>query len=108
MITNQEPLSLAETKKLLEKLGSDVDSPRIKKTLEYLKKFSKRKAEKVNGVVKKLSDAGISKLKQQHIVKIVDIMPETPSDLRSIFFGEDVNLDSNETEKILQIIKESN
>lgn len=105
MIKKQEPLSLAETRKILEKL--DVDSPRIKKTLEYLKKFSKRKPEKVSEVVKKLNEAGITRLKQQHIVKIADIMPETAPELRSIFFGEEVSLDTNETEKILQIIKES-
>ena len=105
MILKQEALTLAETKEILDK--TDTDSSRIKKTQEYLKKFTKKKLEKVKSVVKKLAEAEISKLKQQHIVKIADVMPENASELRSIFSGDEVNLDSNETEKILQIIREN-
>lgn len=105
MIQKQEPLTLAETKKLLEK--ADAENLRAKKTMDYIKKFSKKKPEKVREIVKKLNEAEISKLKNHHIVKIADILPESAAELRSIFFGGEVNLDSNETEKILQIIKDN-
>ncbi|HIH18105.1 MAG TPA: hypothetical protein HA250_01720 [Nanoarchaeota archaeon] len=105
MILKQEALTLAETKEILDKVESE--NPRIKKTQEYLKKFAKKKSEKAKTLVKKLSESEISKLKQQHIVKIVDVMPETPAELRSIFSGEELSLDTNETEKILQTIRDS-
>jgi len=105
MILKQEALTLAETKEILDKVESD--NQRLKKTQEYLKKFTKKKPEKAKITTKKLDEAGISKLGHRHIVKIVDVMPETPSELRSIFSGDDLSLDSNETEKILQIIKEN-
>lgn len=99
MIKKREPLTLAETRKLLEKATED--SLRVKKTLEYLKKFAKKKD---TDIAKKLSEAKIEKLKQEHIVKIADIIPETAADLRSILGGE-VSLDANEIEKILEITK---
>lgn len=104
MIKKQEPLTIAETRKMLEKL--DLDSPRVKKSLDYLKKFSKKKTGKSAEIAEKLSKAEITKLDKQHIVKIADIMPETATELRSIFVGE-AGLDSNEIEKILQIVKEA-
>ncbi len=103
MIKKTQPLTIAETRELLEK-AEDRENFRAKKSLEYLKRFSKLKAEKAQELKKKL--IGIEKLKEYHIVKIIDILPETPEELRSIFFGEDISLDTNETEKILQIIKE--
>lgn len=105
MILKQEALTLAETKEILDKV--ELDSPRIKKTQEYLKRFTKKKPEKARALAKKLSETEISKLKRQHIVKIVDVMPETPAELRSIFSGEELSLDANETEKILQTLKDS-
>ncbi len=99
MIIKQEPLTLIETKKLLEK--ADKDNPKVKKTLEYLKKFAKKLE---SDLTKKLNSLKITKLKQKHIIKIADIMPETAAELRSILSGE-VNLDANEIEKILEVIK---
>ena len=43
------------------------------------------------------------KLKQEHIVKIVDLLPEDALDLNKIF--TDVSLDEDETTKILEIVK---
>ena len=43
------------------------------------------------------------KIKNEHIVKIVDLMPEDASDLNKIF--TDVSLTEDETNKILDIIK---
>ncbi|MBU2496663.1 MAG: hypothetical protein KJ767_01210 [Nanoarchaeota archaeon] len=100
MIKNRKPLTLTETKKLLEK--ADSDSPKVKKTLDYLKKFVKKKSNPE--LVKKLNEAKIDKLKPEHIVKIADVIPETASELRSILSSE-VSLDANETEKILEITK---
>ena len=44
------------------------------------------------------------KLKDESIVKIIDLMPETSEDLNKIFVG--LNLDEDETKKILDIVKE--
>lgn len=105
MIKKQQPLTLTETKKILDKIN-DSESPRIKKTKEYLKKVLKKKTAKTDELLKKLNEAGITKLKQEYIVKIADIMPETSTDLRNIFAGEELTLEPNEIEKILQVVKE--
>jgi len=43
------------------------------------------------------------KLKADHIVKVIDFLPEDASDVNKIF--SDVSLDENETNKILDIVK---
>jgi len=44
------------------------------------------------------------KMKDEHIVKIIDILPDNEEELNKIFAG--INLDENETKKILDTVKE--
>ena len=43
------------------------------------------------------------KLKEEHIVKIIDFLPETSEDLNKIF--SDVSLDEKEINEILEIVR---
>ena len=45
------------------------------------------------------------KVKRDHIVKVVDLLPADASDLNKIF--TDVSLNEEETNKILEIVKNS-
>jgi DNA-directed RNA polymerase subunit F len=42
-------------------------------------------------------------MKEEHISKIIDITPENQEDINKIFVG--INLDENESKKILDTIK---
>ena len=44
------------------------------------------------------------RVKQEHIVKIIDLMPENAEELNKIFV--DSSLDEDETKKILETVKE--
>ncbi len=99
MIKKMQPLTMNETKKILGKLE---DSEKKEELESFIKKFSKSSA-KADSLKKELTELGLIKLKQTHIIKIIDIMPEDASDLNKIF--EDVSLDEDETNKILEIIK---
>ena len=52
-----------------------------------------------------LEKLDLIKLKEEHIIKIIDIFPQDASDLNKIF--TDVSLNEDETNKILEIVKNS-
>jgi len=99
MITNTEPLSMAETLKYME--GEKDSEDEIKK---FIKKFVKIKPEKAKELRKRLEALDLIKVKPEHIAKIIDLLPENQENLNKIF--SDVSLDEDESKKILQTTEE--
>ena len=100
MIINKEPLSMAEAFKYVkqdETSGTDI--------IGFIKKFKKIKKGEAEGLRKKLKALELMKVKEEHIAKIIDLMPENGEDLNKIFV--DVSLDEDEMQKIINTIKES-
>ena len=96
MINKMEPLNLAEVKEL-------VDSIEERKELkDYLKRFGKSSKEDSAKLTKELEAFDNMKIKKEHIVKIVDFLPNNSEDLNKIF--NDVSLDEKETNELLEII----
>jgi len=102
MIIDRQPLNLLEVKKILEKIPENEKKTQMEL---YLKKFLKIKAEKAKKIKEGLEKLDLLKIKNEHIVKIIDSVPEDASDLNKIF--TDVSLNEDETNKILEIIKKS-
>ena len=100
MILDRQPLNLNETQEILENVS---DSDKKEEMKIYLKKFSKTKQGRSKKIKEELEKADLLKLKREHIVKIADLLPEDASDLNKIFI--DVSLNEDETNKILEIIK---
>lgn len=92
-----KPISMIEAKKIVGAAKED------KETDVFLKKFIKLDAKKAEGIRKELENLGMIKLKEENIVKIIDLMPEDASDVNKIF--SDVSLDENEINNILEIVK---
>ena len=107
MVKDVEVLSMAEVKETLSKYPQSEDNKRVKDVLEYIKKFSKAKPEKIKEIKKALNELNLLKLKPKHIAKILDLMPEDIEDVRKIFVGEDVTLDQDEINAILDSIKKN-
>ena len=100
MILERKPLDLHEVKKIIE----DIDDNERKAQIElYLKKFLKTKPEQIKKIKEELKKLDLLKMKEEHVVKIVDLMPEDISDINKIF--TDVNLTEDEINKILEIVK---
>ncbi|MEM3091209.1 MAG: hypothetical protein QXX55_00550 [Candidatus Pacearchaeota archaeon] len=99
MIIKTEPLSMAEA---LDYLDDEKDNQMEFK--KFIKKFIKISPKDAKEIRKKLESLGSLKMKPEDIVKIVDIMPEDSESLNKIF--NDLELDENETKRILEIIKE--
>lgn len=73
-------------------------------TKKFIKKFVKIKPGEGKKIREKLSGLGLLKIKQEYISKIIDIMPESQEDLNKIFI--DLNLDEDESKRILDAIEE--
>lgn len=94
MIMEMKPVSMAEAIEIVDK---DSDAAR------FMKKFSKSKASEAKKLREEINKLELLKVKQDHISKIIDLLPEDSSDLNKIFI--DSSLDENETNKLLEIIK---
>jgi len=105
MIKNIKALSLAEVSGILKKHEQLEENTAARNTALYIEKFVRLKPEKVEAIKKGLMELNMAKLKEKHISKIVDFMPEDGDDLKKIFVGEDFTLDLDELNSILEKIK---
>jgi len=102
MILDRTPLNLNEVEDIVE------DSPESEKKEEmkqFLKKFLKTKPEQAKKIKEGLEKLDLLKMKREHLVKIIDLLPADATDLNKIFI--DVSLTEDEINKILEVIKNS-
>ena len=99
MIINSKPLSMAEASEYAKE--SKESETNVK---AFIKKFTKLKPAEAKNFREKLEKLDYMKVKQSHIVKIIDLMPENAEGLNKIF--TEIGLDGDETKKILEIVKE--
>lgn len=97
MIKKSKPLSMAESMKYLDK-KEDTE------VIGFIKKFTKLKPKEAEEMGKKLEDLNIIQLREEQIVNIIDIMPESNDELNKILVG--VSLSEDETKNVLDTIKE--
>ena len=102
MILDRIPLNMNEVQIILKDLP---DSDKKEEMEIYLKKFLKTKPEQAKKIKEEMEKTELLKLKPDHLVKIVDLLPENASELNKIF--ADVSLNEEETNKILEIVKNS-
>ena len=98
MIKNRESLSMAEVEEYTK------DNENAAELNKFLKKFVSPEVKKAKELRNNLLELNLIKVKSDHISKIIDVLPETPEDLNKIFV--DTNLDENETQKILDTVKQ--
>jgi DNA-directed RNA polymerase subunit F len=99
MIRKFESLSMAETLMYL-----DEKEENQAEVIKFIKKFVKISPEEAQKIRKKISELGNIKIKDEHISKIIDLLPEDSESINKIF--TDVSLDENETKELLKIISE--
>lgn len=99
MIRKSEPLSMPEVLEFLDK-----KEEKESELIGFVKKFTKLNSKEAKEMKKKLVEMDLMKIREEHIVKIIDTMPENSEDLNKILSG--VGLDEDETKKILEIVKE--
>ncbi|MEK6894820.1 MAG: hypothetical protein AABX10_05130 [Nanoarchaeota archaeon] len=98
MILKMTPVHLEDVKEL----AGDLDSkPELR---DYLKEFSKLDKKKADTLSESLRALGNLKMKEELVVKIVDLLPRDSDSLIKIL--NDVSLDEKEINDILAVVKE--
>jgi len=97
MITDQNPLTLAEVKTYIR------DTEGNKEILGYLKKFTKLKPEDSDKLKKDIDSLKLMKLNPEHLVKIVDFVPVDKEELSKVL--TELSLDENESNSIVEVVK---
>jgi DNA-directed RNA polymerase subunit F len=97
-VTMAEARKLLKEKEKIKELGYEQ-----KNALEFLNKFSKLSLKDAKQMFEELKQ--IQKLKDKHIVSIIDLLPKDNEDLRVIFANEIISLSEDEKKKILETVK---
>jgi len=97
MIKESRPVSMTEVVKLVG------DSEKAEEIKRFVKNFDVLKTEKAEELAKEIGALDLIKLKDLHIVKIVDFVPTDAEELNKVLV--DVSLDADEVNKILEVTK---
>jgi len=106
-ILEEKPLTLIEVSEELGKVKKrdETLSPRSLKVEEYAHKFKVGELVVVQDLRQKLQALDILRLKEKHIVKLLDLMPEDLESLKIIFAGEDLTLKQEDLQKVLECLR---
>ena len=103
-ITDVKPVAMSEAKKIMSSHEKEKElSYEQKLAMEHLNKFTKLSHENSEKILGELSK--VLRMSQVTMIKIMDIMPQTPDELRMIFAREKFSLKEDEIKKILEIVK---
>ena len=108
-ILSEKPVTMAELKNEIESIKKrDKElNFRANKTEEYLNQFvTAKKSEGIIDLSKKLAALDIPRLKEQHINKIVDIMPTTIKDLKVVLQNYILTVNNENMKRIVETINE--
>ncbi|MEM3074376.1 MAG: hypothetical protein QW727_00310 [Candidatus Pacearchaeota archaeon] len=96
MIKNMKPLALFEVQKYVK------ENDFKKESIPYFIKFVKIKEREANTMKEELIALNNHKIKEEHIIKIIDFLPKDASDVNKIFI--DVSLDEDEIKQITNVV----
>ena len=78
---------------------------RANKTMEYLDHFKLLKKSDAKSLFDELLGLGISRLRDEHIIKIIDLLPQSVDDLKVIISGFNVTLPKESMSQIVDAVK---
>jgi DNA-directed RNA polymerase subunit F len=107
-ILNESPLSAAEVKDELKQIRERDGELnfRATKTEDYLNQLVTLGPKKVKELKKKLEDLKITRLREQHIAKIMDVLPTTEKDVKVLVQGYAITVTKENMKKIADTVKE--
>ena|SRR3989338_810168 len=99
-VLKEAPISMSDLKHEMEKIKKrDKElSFRSARSEEYLNQFVAKDTTKLADTLRKLD---ISRLKEEYIIKIVDILPKSVEDLKVVLHGYTATLTKEHLQKIV-------
>lgn len=106
-LISENPKTMVEIKEILNKIKKrDKElTPRGIKTYDYISKLTKLSEKQINELKDKLNKLDISRLKEKHINKIIDIYPKDQDSIKAILNAENITLKQDDIIKILETLK---
>ena len=107
-IVESEPLSLADVKEVLveiEKRDKELNYL-SNKAKEYIDQFVKLSFKQKEELVKKLVELKLTRLKEEHIAKVVDFLPQDDDELKAVLQGFHLNMPKKDIDGVLKIVAE--
>ena len=103
-ILSETPISAYQLKEELEKIRKRDKELNFRgsKTEEHLNSINTPK--NLDEFYEKISKLDIARLKEQHIKKILDIMPKSVNELKAVMQGYTLSVTSENMKKIVDII----
>jgi len=104
----ENPLSLVDVKSILKKIEKRDEEMNYlsNKTKEYLINFVTLSDKKRDELEKKLVNLKLTRLKVEHIMKIIDFLPKTIEELKVILQAYPLSMPKKDHEAIVKAIKE--
>lgn len=105
-IISQSPISMAEAKLEIERIRKRGEEPtiRISKMEDYLNSFSVLAESRVKAVIDAIRKLDVPRLRDEHIIKIVDLMPRSVDELKIIMQGSVVTISAENMKKIVDAV----
>ncbi len=105
---SQTPVTLAELKEEITKIKQRQKEPsiRITRMEDYLNAFAELNPEQGKELRSALTKLAINRLKDEHICKIVDILPKSVNELKVVMQGYALSLTNDASNKIVESINE--
>jgi DNA-directed RNA polymerase subunit F len=107
-ILEKTPLSMTQLKAELSNISKRDKEPgfRTTKTLEYIGSFSTLSAVDFAALKKSIEKLNVPRLKEEHIVKLLDILPKTPAEVGVVLQGYAVTVSKENMKAIADVVAE--
>ena len=101
---NKKYLTISEVKNILKKIEKDRNEISYEQriALDHANKFAKLPTQKIKELIKELMK--LDYIEESHVYKLIDLLPNTNEDIKTIFAKERINLNDEKINKILNII----
>jgi DNA-directed RNA polymerase subunit F len=105
-IVEEKPITCFEAKSILETVEARDEelSFRAGKTKEYVNTITHLTAEQAVALQKELETLDIPRLKDVHVVKIIDIFPSNEEELKNLLSGYMLSLKGEHLQQILDVL----
>ena len=104
-ILEEKPVSMVELKKEMEKEKKEEPNFRVVRTKEYLSQFVVLDIKKAQELREKIEKLKIPRLKEEYIIKILDILPTRVEDLKSILQAYTITITNDNIKRIVETVK---
>lgn len=107
-VISETPLNMVQVKEELTKIKKrDGElNYRANKTLDYLTLFVQLSGAKAKELYDKLEKLAVPRLKDAHIHKLIDILPTTSEEIKSVLQGYSISISQENLKKMADVIAE--